>query len=261
MRAVMNWNSLPWEMVELILLSLTLVQLARVSSTCRTFQTFFSRRVARQQKALCDQALECFGRDRIACIAGLLDRFLNRGTVDPRLTKGVTHACWVSADGVLHVSDPANPLTPAHRCHDVGYIRIFLHVDNMPIYNISFDSTSMQVKVGDRGSSQVYLSIGPSRKVLGISIVPGGDDDTEGVALVYTLLSGGVAPSLGDRGLVIDVRVRDDTEGCTWAGLQNQIVPMIPSASVYVGADTVRGGGQPSQGGSSTGNIITLYVG
>jgi hypothetical protein len=77
----MSWDALPVELEERILFNLSLVELARLSSTRNVFLKVFRKQLAEQQKALCDRADRSFGLERIARAAGHLNRFIKEGTV------------------------------------------------------------------------------------------------------------------------------------------------------------------------------------
>jgi hypothetical protein len=252
----MDWNSLPWEMVELILLSLTLAELAQVSPTCRTFQTLFRRQMAKRQKLLCDQALECFGPERIDCLVEFLVGFCTRASEHLTLQRD-PHEFWVTADRALHMQ-PGYHVMPAQHDDDVGHVRMWVCIDS-----VGYNQVCMRFTIRGPGSSLVYLSFPPNQKALVMSIAPGGDDDSAGVALAYALLSGTVGPSLKDRGLAIDVRIWNDADVCTLAGLENHLTPLRLLAWLYTVTDivtTIKGCAPPIGGESSDSNSVTLSV-
>jgi hypothetical protein len=68
--------SLPEDVIGVILCTLSLIDLARVSPTCRCFYAHYSRQMAVEQKSLCDQAVGVFGLERIKCMVDVVQHFL-----------------------------------------------------------------------------------------------------------------------------------------------------------------------------------------
>jgi hypothetical protein len=229
------WAELPYELEELILAKLSLTELARVSATCRTIQAVFDRQMAEAQKAHCDLAIKCFGRERIACIASLGDRYLMGQAMHAELDQAAynSYICVISADGTLHVEPHKEQLsdlssgTLTCECTDI-------HVD------LSFWSTSMRLAMLGAGFGRVDLHFDWHHQWATISRGPDGDVDA-GLALCHALLDGNVAPAFHDHALRVEVQlfivgVYDRQ------ALQAQIAPLMPLASQFTFEDNTVAG-------------------
>jgi hypothetical protein len=98
----MTWNGLPHDVMDLILFGFSLVEVAQMSGTCKSFKAAYRRLMAAQQRARCEIAFASCGRARITCLLGVIAH-LFKG--EPLYTGGVDEGwdtCWISADGVLH---------------------------------------------------------------------------------------------------------------------------------------------------------------
>jgi hypothetical protein len=85
------------------------VDLARASRACRTFQAAFGRQMAEEQKARYDLADQCVGHKRILCVAELANRYLKGEPIHPALDKEGHNICQISPNAALHV-DPQDSL-------------------------------------------------------------------------------------------------------------------------------------------------------
>jgi hypothetical protein len=220
----MCWDALPCELQELILANLSLTELTRVSRTCRAIQAAFGRQMAREQKARCDLAVECFGHERIACIASLADRFLKGERVHPALDEGVIRFCSICADGTLRV----NP--------NVGQ-RLTCEPADLPteFWFWLGSPPSMSIVIKPTLAGRVSLCCNRGKKNF-ITVYLRRDQDVKGLALVHALLDGCLAPTFQSHGLPIHVHIRRYTDYksvYTPQGLQAQIAPLLPFVSRY----------------------------
>jgi hypothetical protein len=103
-----EWRALPQKLEELILSKLPLVDLARLSSTSKTFEAVFCMQLGQEQKVRCDFAAKRFGRDRIVSIAALINRLLKGESLDPFFA-GIpeNRMCRMSQDGTCVRKEPA----------------------------------------------------------------------------------------------------------------------------------------------------------
>jgi hypothetical protein len=196
-RKNMDWSALPVEMEELIVAKLSLVALARLSSTRKVFKATFCKHLAREQKARCERAACIFGGGRITCIAELVDSFVRKETLQSYLGDGpLSNLYWVAEDGACHAHGrgPAGGDTT----HDVQ-VRV-LFSGNVPLGSESHsrhisDSHSMHITVSVGGEQQMYLHLFGQGDKASIFIAANKVDD-EGAAMLQALLSQGLAQSL-----------------------------------------------------------------
>jgi hypothetical protein len=245
-----GWNELPYDMQELILTKRPLLELARISRTHTSFQAVFLALLAREQKARCSLIVECLGRARLARIALLITRFLKgealeqdadgqsivpglemwedvtrwaKGTFEPPSLKGKIQVGSentvivfrlrirepVEGGNVGDVVDVVNEVTPA-------------------------EATTMIVTMTASDSSQLRLSVTRTTGGGMIIVYPCNDEDLLGVALMQALLSGEWCPNLVESGLVaIRILARSYLGNYSYAGLEAQILPLLPFASGY----------------------------
>ncbi len=87
-------------------------------------------------------------------------------------------------------------------------------------------------------SPRAELSVSQRREGNILTVIPRTDDDLVGVALMQALVSGDCGPSLLESGLAI-IRVLGSSRlgSFTRAGLEAQVVPLVPLASRYRFAD------------------------
>jgi hypothetical protein len=240
----MGWSDLPIEMVEIILVSLTLIELARASRTCRTFQAVFSMKMAGEQKAYGELALKRFNFNRISCIAGRLDCLLKGETIYHGLAFEFPDLKCISADGTLCDWYGAD--------YNVGDVE-------MVTYRVG---TFKFVDVGLPCVRCVGFRVDLLGKAVLICIRPSANDDLEGVALVHALMTGRWVPHLRGCGLSIHIRIEGyKRERCTSAGLHAQIAPLRPLASRSMLLSTVPEGWPLRKGQCIMEKEITVSVG
>jgi hypothetical protein len=251
----MGWSILPYDMEELIISKLSLLESACIAATCRTFEDVFRGQMVLQQKAYRNLAAERFGQGRVAGIAAIADRFVKGECVHPNLVKVEPIACWITADGTLHVSGPS--ISPVEKA--VEDIAAFITLADHLI------TTFVQAPNG----SEVYFTVWRDRNDVTIAVYPWGDQDLEGVALAQALVSGPLAQSLCDREPSFDIQVRGSAGSrCTSAGLQAQIWPLLGLASqrtshapIVVGErDSLGKHGQLGRAGSVRNKGVALEV-
>jgi hypothetical protein len=221
----MGWDTLPSEVQELILANFTPMYFARVATTCKFFHAMFPRVVAKEQSARCDVAAECFGRECIICIAGLLDRLFKGEALgcSAAQSKRGAYRWWISADGTLHDNGPNLHDFSRQNPHDresVVYCRWSPYVSKRPGLHIS-----VFAKKGTRISMQFNGHTSAS-----IFLLPTANGDFEGVGLVQALLREGLARVCCDAGLPVHICVRGLalSSGLTQAGCKVHIAPILP---------------------------------
>ncbi len=227
----MDWRALPPEMEEAILAKLSLIDLARVSPTCRTFHAVFCMRLPVEQRARCDLAAERFGRKRIARIIELLDRKLKGRTLEPHMSDRHGHAspCWICEDGTCQSDIPAPSRDENGTPHN-AQIRVSARLDGWRApYNLLVD-----VMLEGHGPLMVLQAkLEDTEKAMFIWVVHPHNHDVEGPALLQALLSGGLAQSCRDVGQhatirLIGVRFSRST---TLTGLKALVAPLLPLMS------------------------------
>jgi hypothetical protein len=229
----MIWRDLPQEMQELILAKLSLVELGRASRTCRNFQDFFRSQLEFGciQETRCHLAESMFGQKWMKYLSSLIAEYIKEKTVPTGLGSDFGEFCSISADGKFHVYGALFGLTASQsQCfwQDAG---------NMAIFILLHGTLEITVGAPAPNRSQVRLDIWPKEGGLPgaiIRVAPRGDDDLWGLALVQALLGGPLSPSShnGELGLTVEVKGSRKHRG-TWAGLQAQVRPLLPFATVY----------------------------
>jgi hypothetical protein len=101
-----SWGSLHEDLLTGILANLSLVELARISRTCRSFKAVYGRLMVAQQKSRRDLAVKLFGRERITCLLALITYLLKWEPSPSDISEEVERNGWISADGVLHMLPP-----------------------------------------------------------------------------------------------------------------------------------------------------------
>jgi hypothetical protein len=89
------------EVLGVILVNLPLGDVASISTTCQCFHRVYRILMSEEQQARCELAVRSFGGQRIACIAGLIDRLVKGEPLSLDLVDDNTSRFWVSGDGVL----------------------------------------------------------------------------------------------------------------------------------------------------------------
>ncbi len=72
-----------------------------------------------------------------------------------------------------------------------------------------------------------------NRKAVAFIVFPANDQEIKVVAMLQALLSEGLAELIRDGGKQAEIQILPESERCTRAGLQAQIVPLLPFASRY----------------------------
>jgi hypothetical protein len=221
-----DWSLLPDDITETIFGILTLLELARISPTCRSFHALYCQRMAAQQKSLCNLALRSFGHGCINRIAGLIKAFFKGGFDNPAFASWSFY--WVCPEGVMHKN--VLPYEPKLGSTNVS----FYLVERRSSYYHS--SCYHVIQVRPPNNSMVFFRF-PNRRSTIIQICPESDGDVEGLALVQALLTGGLARFMCDSGrrAEINFRLPDDPDPAkfTLAGMKDQIGPLMPFASRY----------------------------
>ncbi len=233
----MSWSSLPLDMVELILGHLSLVDVAQISRTSRTFQAMYRARMLLEQKARCELAIKSCGRKRILCVLGIFQHLLKGDSLCPEFVDNKWNHFWICAQGVLHALDPLSSAKSSRSSirKDVG-LEVWVCPGGYGLRRASAkskcrDEQKIVVRVFP-GWSQLSMNIDhtPMRSV--IDVRTRGDDDVVPVALLQALLSEGLALCMHDAGQHVEVRIRPDFDFCevTQVGLKAQIAPLMPFA-------------------------------
>jgi hypothetical protein len=222
-----DWSLLPEDISEAIFGILTLLELARISRTCRSFHALYCQRMAAKQQSQCNVALESFGLGRINLIAGLIYDFLKRGSQGPAfIYRG---SFWVCPEGIRHTVD-----TPKLNFGRT-YVSVYCGENHWSYHYV--------IKVQTPKGSLVYVRCHWGRRSAVIQICPTCDEDLEEVALVQALRSGGLAEFIRDSGRRVEINIcLPDPAKFTVAGIKDQMGPLMPFSSRYTGVDR-RGGG------------------
>jgi hypothetical protein len=225
----MNWSGLPYEMEEAILSRLQLWELAEASSTCKRFDQIFRERLAKEQKSRCDLAITCFGKERVARIADIANRF-SRGHALALEPGEDVRGRWSSmfADGKLHLTQPRN--TSAGNAVDVLVWVPFHASSHSPslIFEM-FTHTTRGLRV------EILRNRDPHGKRCVLSVKACNDRDVTGAALVQALMSGDFAPIVGEDWPLPEVHMMWGKKGVglTSGGLRAQIAPLLPLAESF----------------------------
>jgi hypothetical protein len=93
-------------MVEVILTHLSLVELARIFMTCRSFYAVYRMRMKNEQKSRCDLAYNLWGRARLASLVTLITNVVEGKRWHADFAMGgeqlVLSHCYITEDGLLH---------------------------------------------------------------------------------------------------------------------------------------------------------------
>jgi hypothetical protein len=222
---IIGWETLPFEVQELILAQLTLMDLARVATTCKVFHAVFPGVVAKEQSARCNIAAECFGRGRITYIAGLVERIFKGEAlgISAAKSKRGRSRCWISADGKAHGSRPHPHRFSLQNPHD----RDSMVCCSWRPYAGGFPG--LYISAFAKKGTEVYMQF-DGKTGASIFVLPTANGDFEGVALVQALLSEGLSRICRDAGQPIHIHVRGlaVSSGLTKAGCKAQIAPLLP---------------------------------
>jgi hypothetical protein len=244
--SVTSWPALPPELEEEILAKLSVLELARVSLTCKKFHAVFSQKMPEEQKTRCDVAVAHFGRGRIACIATLVDRCLKGETVHPRLSKDDRNRCWILADGTVYVEDwwrEGEGEDRGPRPCEGEDLEVDILFGLARCENLILETLILEIWI--EGEQVVEILLCPQVSVT-IELTPESDDDVLALALVQVLLTQDLVPVFQTHDIPVNVTVgRYGTQPtCTLPGLQGQIAPLLALASQY-GFEVVARGSEP----------------
>ncbi len=225
---------MPIEIIEVILTTLTLLELARVSATCRTFQALYRRRLVGERKARKELATTFFGGDQITRLIAFIVQVLegasldlDRGVVDKKL-----NPLWCPPNGP-HYGRLARNNVPGQTSIGPNEIRL----DIRPKFpGVTVDSIA--VYVGDSQWSQLDLLIRRNGMGVWLRVRPNGDNELEGVGLVQAILDGGLAQYVQDGGKWVRVEIEglvryQDSESISRLGMKTQIAPLLAAGSRY----------------------------
>jgi hypothetical protein len=227
----LGWSTLPFDVVELILANLSLVELARVSTTCSAFGAVSRTQMPREQKARCKLAVRLFGQERTGRIVALILHLLKEKPWSEHFLHGEWNECWISADGVL--KGPAPQSLPHRMQPEHGDIRVWAlpgtgddsitHHSRIMLRAQNWDWSCITILFHRKGPGAVF------------DVVTLGDDDLEVVALLQALLNGGLAQFVQDEGQQLEVSVRRGRCGpiSSRAVLRAQVAPLLPYAPRY----------------------------
>ncbi len=245
-QASMSWASLPDDIVEEILAKLSLLELARISRTCSSFNALYDRRLEGEPKARHDLANKAFGHERIARIGALAACFLKGEPLGLPLVEGGTGRFSMSVDGaVVHLGRGSGPRAKAGES--------IVSVSDYDWLCPRRVRQMFTVDVYAENGSIVYMVMHNNKLEATINLSPSSDDDLEGVALVQALLSGGLAQSISDAGVLFTINIWPshlNEELCTPSGLRAQRLPLLGYASGFKSVTKVpkRPKPLPSQG-------------
>lgn len=228
----MSWSSLPYDVVELILSNMSLIELARSSPTCGSFQTVYCKRMAVQQKSRLDLAEGFCGRERISCIVALIAHLLSGKALKRDFGAYQWNRCWISADGVL-CGPVLNP-SGSQFTFETGDFCVMICPNKSSLW-LNFDT----VKAHNSPWSYLEATIRPESNGVKVSVFSSHDEDLRPVAMVQAMLSGGLAQFLQDAGKWAEIQILPSANSvrASAAGLKAQITPLLPFASRYMPAD------------------------
>jgi hypothetical protein len=201
------------------------------STTSRSFQAAFIAQRDKEQGARQQLALNCFGRERIACIAGLVETFLKGEALNlPGFANGSTHF-WVSVDGRMHGVDDTGPL---QRGGEPMYPAGEMHVDT---WVVKETPPTLRILVfWGNPVPIVILAVSPCENIT-VRTHVWRDEDVLGVALALAqaLVSGVGAPTHHDGGRPVSVLVAASFPADTGmhARVQLRVAPLLPLASFF----------------------------
>jgi hypothetical protein len=225
----LGWNALPVELEELVLSKLPLVDLARASATHSSFQSALRNELAREQKARCDAALDCVGRQWMSRITSLINCFLKGQALDLDMGRNSGIAGWIMQGGAFQMDRQAFSL-PANESSPTGHCRV-----RVSFTRVLLGSARIHFHVYVRGMSDVHICL-DGQKPAGsyINVDLKSHVGREELGLVQLLLSGELAPNWQDGA---PPGVYFFGESCAGnfnqAKMVAQIAPMMPFVSQY----------------------------
>jgi hypothetical protein len=222
-----GWQSLPHHLEERILGLLSLPELARMSTTCRSFQAALTWLRNKEQEARCGLALQTFGRKRLANMAALIESCVKGTAVDLSLVDLTGNGRRWTGSGYWKYQDPLVHMHGIVACP--GATQPALEARVVPVY--------MQMQ----GNVPVHMvmCLGPTRSWRDLRICRGvitlplvDDGDMRRVALLQAVLSGFCGPTFQDvgRDLVVRCEASSPSPTCTESGVQNEVRPLLPLA-------------------------------
>jgi hypothetical protein len=253
----MSWSILPPDVEETILASLSLVELTGIFRTCRSFYAAYQRRLASEQAALYDQAVESFGHARITRIATVIAQYLEKDV--PHLDADINESFHIKV------------------CEDGGLVHVFrgvmhihtrwVHINLLrqlkatpPMFYISLGCPQRGVPhtllLECQDGSHLFTNVSCNRSNVSITVSAGGNNSLDSLSLLQALLSGGLTRSLRDAGQTMEIRVwqrppraevargrltvqHHDIYVFTPEEVKNMIAPLLPFASHYTPIDEV----------------------
>jgi hypothetical protein len=236
----MSWSDLPTDMVEEIFSHLSLLDSARISSTCYSFRELYGTRMVAEQGARCDLVIQAFGHARIQCLVDLLATYMRGDSLHAAWVSGRRNMFSVSADGAL----VPNPWAwRAFQRGDGGLAAdgqasfTGMRVAIWPYQYITADGkgNADRICIETPGWAWGYLSVSISQaKRIMIDMNPH-DADLKLVALLQAMLSQGLAQLMRDAGryAVVDIQPLPESAVLKEWGLSAQILPLMPFVSRY----------------------------
>jgi hypothetical protein len=242
----MDWNRLPFDMVDEICDSLSLVELAVASESSRSFRGAYQRRLDELQKGRCDLAAEWFGRKRVACLAALVKSFL-KGEMDPRFVRTETHTCRISVEGLLRIDGPVRRGTARQQGYEAGRVAVALSD------SVGFPR-DISITVPTFNKSNVRLFVNRVDNIVLIDVAPSCEEDLEPMAFVQALLTWEFAPTSDDASAGPRVCINGvfhANSGFMWDARQEHFLPILPLLSKHKNWSIGTRGFYPPKGISS----------
>jgi hypothetical protein len=241
---ITSFSTLPFEMVEQVLAKLSLIELARISTTCSAFRAVSRTQIPREQEARCKLAVKVCGRERIARIVALIVGLLKGEPFSKDLITEKWNERWISADGVLYGPLPRSSAgsrpQPEH-----GDIRVLIMPGSQDGSRTVYGSIA--VAAGDWASSRIMVKALRDDKGAVTDVFPIWDGDLEVVALMQALLmSVGLVRLVQDEGQKFEIWIRR-VSGCSHAPmapravLRAQVAPLVALATRHTHIDNMLG--------------------
>jgi hypothetical protein len=227
-----SWSVLPNELEELILANLSLTDLARISTTHSSFQRVYCEHLARDQKTRCNLAVECFGRERLSCIATLIRRFVKGEALGMDLDDvSLAAGCCLCEGGLLH-KGTAEPCVPPDWSARAGACTVWVSARRQGT------CTTLSFRVRVREGSEVVMRINDRQRAGSILVNPNNAACFVGVALAQPVVSGCFAPGL-DRVFTFVHIFRWGF--LTQVGVDAMTAPLLPFVSKFTVTNPARG--------------------
>jgi hypothetical protein len=221
----MSGSCLPANMVEVILGNLSLLELARVSSTCRAFHALYRKQLAAIREACTALSNKSFSQKQILRLGDVITRFLKAEAWGLDFIDHDTNFYQISAEGVIsHVLQSPQMTAEARDAFVSPSI-------NQPLYFACFGPDTLSVR--GRNASRLLMRIHRTQRGHAINIFPKNDEDLEGVALAQALLGGGLAKYIRESRQGANLSMHSGWGGATRAGLKRQIATLVLFSSRY----------------------------